>query len=465
MVDFGNLYAGNLNKGSQEQKFNWEALQKNKLLELEAFNQQLARENAFQDQERAVMQDIWKNLAETLKESNGFLAGNAKEFKNVYEQKKQELFKHMSNYTSVQAFMASDGVSHLTKFTEDVLTDQSFKNGIQTAKSYEAYQKSILEGKTAHKLVMTSDGDPLGADNAFRDVISGESSKGIQYRGSLSNNVDVPPPIAGEKDEYYTFEEISQIATVQNPQFFDQEFKDEMNKVIQSGKGKSNSPFLKRFKDPNYDIRRRESDADAELKRAQANYYNARPSAGGGGGGNPLTTQKIPGITTTKVSSEKNENGVEVKAERTVNSVTQVSGFITLNENGSVNSILNTIDLANTGNSLLPSYTRLVDEAIRFSSFTTEEYSVGEIGGKKVSYLKNVNLDEFKRKLFKGITDKRESLYLTPDESAAMKVGVEEYIAHLQRERAAGRNTGILLGVWDPQSNRVEGFANERRIE
>lgn len=265
------LFSGDIAKGAKENQFNWEALQKSRLQEFAAISQNMDKEAEFQKEERAVLSDIYKQMAEQGKAE--FLPGDQEAFKKKFQELREGIVKDMDKYSSVQSFWANSGLKSLSKFSEDLLGSEEYSNGVQNKAEYEIYARSLAAGNLYHKMSGTdAEGKVINYENQadlFNDLQSGKIKR-IRYEGAYANEFDSSKLFKGhaDKDILYTRDQYIREIDSQN---ISPQMKKALIKEYDAKQGKGYYMFKE---DPNIKLQLQLKALEAQKAEADANANN-----------------------------------------------------------------------------------------------------------------------------------------------------------------------------------------------
>lgn len=245
-----NLYIGDQEKGAAANPFPWEQIQKNKMAEMAAFNQQMELENNFQKEERAINAKIYENMQSLNEKAIEFLPGDKQKFQAKYTELRDEFFKQVEPYSSVQAFYADGGAAKLSEFADNLLGSKEFGNGSHNAMQLKAYTQSLMTNPNTRPMqVVGKDGQPkfLAANEAIAEVMSGKADR-FDFNGAYKTEIKMPPPTPSDTEELYTWKEYIDTAIAQNPGI-DQNF---IQDIVKMAGGPENldkpSTFFRKYK-------------------------------------------------------------------------------------------------------------------------------------------------------------------------------------------------------------------------
>jgi hypothetical protein len=206
-----NLYVGELDKGAEKNEFPWQQLMQNKMAELQQFNTYMGAEERFQGREQAKLKEMEDSFAQMLERGVNMPLGNKQAFEKKYVEEKNKLLEEMKHYSSVQGFIANGGSAKMSEFASNVLGSEEFAFGMQSSRMVEDYRKGLLNGKEhfMNVKVVGKDGSIsyVNPNDAIVGIHSGDYKTAF-YGGVEDTTFEVPDPIRGMRDEFWTPEEI-----------------------------------------------------------------------------------------------------------------------------------------------------------------------------------------------------------------------------------------------------------------
>jgi len=206
-----NLYVGELDKGAEKNEFPWQQLMQNKMAELQQFNTYMGAEERFQGREQAKLKEMEDSFAQMLERGVNMPLGNKQAFEKRYVEEKNRLLEEMKHYSSVQGFIANGGSAKMSEFASNVLGSEEFAFGMQSSRMVEDYRKGLLNGEEhfMNVKVVGKDGstDYVNPGDAIVGIHSGKYKTAF-YGGVEDTTFEVPDPIRGTEDVFWTPEEI-----------------------------------------------------------------------------------------------------------------------------------------------------------------------------------------------------------------------------------------------------------------